>query len=138
MTDQSVALPLATACTAVHEVNAHEVAKAWRRNGGARSMYVSLSIHKSSMTSIAWVLSNVVESHVCRKSMLPSEANSACRPLRRLIAAFKLTEAKGVQEPVLGPITDNDLTAALQATKPSALLHQAKFNQFTEEYGLAA
>lgn len=39
--------------------------------------------------------------------------------------------------PQLEPITPDDVAAALAVTKPSARLHEAKYAQFSSEYGQA-
>lgn len=67
-------------------------------------------------------------------TLLAKEA--AMRPLRRMMVHLQ-TKA-GEKQPgrmELGPVTQDDLEAALRVSKPSARLHNDKYAQFSREYG---
>ncbi|KAK9830191.1 hypothetical protein WJX72_010220 [[Myrmecia] bisecta] len=69
----------------------------------------------------------------CDVACLAKEA--AMRPLRRLMAQLEVVPPSSTAEPSVDQISQTDLQAALEATKPTAHVHKSKYEQFTSQYG---
>lgn len=60
------------------------------------------------------------------------------RPVRRYIAEVQQLDGNDTAPQAPGNINDQDIEEALQASKPSASVHESQYEEFSNQYGQSA